>query len=303
MSIKLVNLAKSNGKNKYYAVIARNSYNIYYGIWDEINFNYISGKSVQHKSFVDQNSAKLWIENELQSKGILLQKDISKTYPNYGQTPIANQTSYSPFLNPFPLSNQSSAMSPFPIVSHPLTINQFPLVNQPSVMNQSIYLPSPNQFPSFYGYTDGSFIKRKINSETKIFGGWAYAIVQMIQNSEQLHKQNSGKVNPDLTDPTNNRAELTAIKMILQDGLSNNISIIFSDSEYSINSITVWYKNWQRNGWKTTTGGDVKNKDLIEEILQLKTNKNINFQHIRAHVGHKYNELVDTLAKEAALKL
>ena len=123
----------------------------------------------------------------------------------------------------------------------------------------------------------------------------------MTPQPEQIVKQNSGKANTDVSDPTNNREELTAIKMILKDELAMKLTTIYSDSEYSINSITKWYKNWQLNGWKTAAGTNVKNRDLIEEIIQLKNNLNVNFQHVYSHTGNKYNEIVDGLARQAAM--
>ena len=33
--------------------------------------------------------------------------------------------------------------------------------------------------------------------------------------------------------------------------------VIFTDSEYSLNSLTKWYKNWENNGWLTSTGNPV----------------------------------------------
>lgn len=42
---------------------------------------------------------------------------------------------------------------------------------------------------------------------------------------------------------------------------------IVTDSSYSINCVSVWSKNWARNGWKSAKGVDVLNQDLIKGIL------------------------------------
>ena len=51
---------------------------------------------------------------------------------------------------------------------------------------------------------------------------------------------------------TNNTAELMAILKCLHILDENNMCnyTIYSDSEYSIKSVTMWYKKWQKNGQK-----------------------------------------------------
>src|ERR1017187_2977580 len=72
---------------------------------------------------------------------------------------------------------------------------------------------------------------------------------------------------------TINAMELMAINLAL-DHPNTKYVTIYSDSQYCISALTVWYKNWQRNDWKTPLGEPVKNKELIQEILaKLKTKK------------------------------
>lgn len=82
----------------------------------------------------------------------------------------------------------------------------------------------------------------------------------------------------DETQKTNNIAELyaikTALEIILRGYLESKISklktiYIISDSEYSIKSITEWYKKWERNNWITTTGKPVANSNIIKSIIKL----------------------------------
>jgi ribonuclease HI len=46
-------------------------------------------------------------------------------------------------------------------------------------------------------------------------------------------------------------------------------------------------KSWQKNGWKNSKGQEVKNKELIQDILNLKENINsdikICFKHVMSH--------------------
>ena len=71
---------------------------------------------------------------------------------------------------------------------------------------------------------------------------------------------------------------------------------IVSDSEYTIKSCTLWIKKWKENDWKTSNGGDVKNRELIESIdnsfekIKLINSKvpeenkiNVKFVHIKSH--------------------
>ncbi|KAK9453423.1 ribonuclease H-like domain-containing protein [Dipodascopsis uninucleata] len=104
---------------------------------------------------------------------------------------------------------------------------------------------------------------------------------------------------------TNQRAELTAIKRALDVAPTNRKLIIYSDSKYSIQCITVWYKNWIKNNWRTMTGGAVDNTDIIKAILakidsRRASGQEIKFLHVRGHKGIAGNEAVDKLAKAGA---
>ena len=65
-------------------------------------------------------------------------------------------------------------------------------------------------------------------------------------------------------------------------------NIICTDSMYSINCIDKWSKSWSKNGWKNNKGQDVKNKELIQGILNSQESINqdikIIFKHVPAHM-------------------
>lgn len=44
---------------------------------------------------------------------------------------------------------------------------------------------------------------------------------------------------------------------------------IYSDSNYAINCVTVWFQKWRANGWVNASKKAVENKDLTERILGL----------------------------------
>lgn len=98
---------------------------------------------------------------------------------------------------------------------------------------------------------------------------------------------------------TNNAAELMAIEDAIRN-TKGNITI-FSDSDYAIKCLSLWSHTWKKNGWKTTKGKPVKNRELIERTLELieSSERRISFQHVLAHTGDKYNEIVDSMCTQA----
>lgn len=68
---------------------------------------------------------------------------------------------------------------------------------------------------------------------------------------------------------TNQRAELTAIIRALEVAPKDRKIVIVSDSKYSIDCVTDWFHNWQRNGWVNSSRKPVENKDLIQKIIDM----------------------------------
>lgn len=80
-------------------------------------------------------------------------------------------------------------------------------------------------------------------------------------------------------------------------GKSDEIPIVYSDSAYSVNSLTTWIYSWQRNEWKKADKKTPKNLDLIQAYWNL-LNKGykINLQKVKGHSNVEGNELADALA-------
>lgn len=100
---------------------------------------------------------------------------------------------------------------------------------------------------------------------------------------------------------TNNRMELQAIHdaLVMISREDRHETKIYTDSMYSINCCTKWYKKWEINGWKTAKG-DVENKEIIQKIITLlEIHNNVNLIYVKAHNGDPGNEMADTLAKAA----
>lgn len=106
---------------------------------------------------------------------------------------------------------------------------------------------------------------------------------------------------------TNQRAELSAIHravLILEEnGFQDEGIVIYTDSEYCINCLTRWILGWVSRGWKTSAGGDVLHRDLIEDTnKRLSKFKTHRFVHVRSHTGgeddlSKNNDIVDRMAR------
>ena len=108
---------------------------------------------------------------------------------------------------------------------------------------------------------------------------------------------------------TNQRAELCAIQQalatVIVDPTIDKITI-YSDSTYSIKSLTEWIKNWEKNGWKSANGKPVKNLDLIQPIYRTLKAHKVNFVHVKAHTGGSSfeatgNDKADKLATSGVL--
>ena len=122
-------------------------------------------------------------------------------------------------------------------------------------------------------------------------GGWGAIIIDEKENQINI----SGKEKST----TNNRMELTAPIMALKKIKESSKIIIYTDSTYLKNGITIWIENWKKNGWINANRKPVKNKDLWVVLNKLTEKKLINWKWVKAHAGNRYNELADKLATEA----
>lgn len=100
---------------------------------------------------------------------------------------------------------------------------------------------------------------------------------------------------------TNNTMELQAILYALNNIKNKNITVeLYSDSQYAINCVTKWAKNWERNNWKKKDGKEISNLELIKEIYyKIEEFPFLSFIHVKGHSGIKGNEEVDKLLNYA----
>jgi len=106
-----------------------------------------------------------------------------------------------------------------------------------------------------------------------------------------IYGENKKQISEYIGKATNNIAELTAIKVGLQQLKRMDLPVrIFSDSSYSIGLLT---KNWK----------PLKNQELFIEIKALMNKfSDLDFIKVKGHSGNKENEVADFLATSAIKK-
>ena len=99
---------------------------------------------------------------------------------------------------------------------------------------------------------------------------------------------------------TNNRMEMKAAIESLKSIPENTEVEIYADSEYLIKGITIWINNWQKNNWRTKDKREVMNKDLWQELWTETEKRNIKWQKVSGHSGHRENDRCDEIATSFA---
>ncbi len=103
---------------------------------------------------------------------------------------------------------------------------------------------------------------------------------------------------------TNNRMEIMGALVALETLPEKCKAIIYTDSQYLMNSITKgWAKRWRSKGWNKKGNKKVPNADLWERMLQLCAQHEVEFRWIKGHNSSFENERCDQLAESAARKL
>jgi ribonuclease HI len=124
-------------------------------------------------------------------------------------------------------------------------------------------------------------------------GGWGSIII-----TPDDHVQELGGGNPQTT---NNQMEMTAALEALRfvENIPGEV-IVYTDSVYVIRGITQWIWGWIRNGWRTSSGGEVQNQDIWQALAAIvakrKKPNQITWKYIRGHTGNAGNERCDEIA-------
>lgn len=126
-------------------------------------------------------------------------------------------------------------------------------------------------------------------------GGWGAILVYM-----NYKKEMSGGEK----ETTNNRMEL----MAAIEGLSAlkepcKVKLV-SDSKYLIDGLSKgWARSWKSKGWKKSDGKQALNIELWEKLLELEDYHDIEYEWVKGHAGHPYNERCDEMAVAEYSKL
>jgi ribonuclease HI len=125
-------------------------------------------------------------------------------------------------------------------------------------------------------------------------GGWGVVIYF---SDDSVHE--IGGASPQTT---NNKMEMQAaiagLEYLKASGQSEPITL-YTDSEYLINCVTKWVKNWKKKGWKKANGDPVLNQDLLEKLDELNS-RQIRWEYVRGHAGNEGNERCDVIARAFA---
>ena len=131
-------------------------------------------------------------------------------------------------------------------------------------------------------YTDGAC--RGNGSELAI-AGWGFVTEKMVKKSGVVRGRS-----------TSNSAELEAIRQALLYSMENNYPdvIIYSDSDYAINSVSQW------NIEKLIKGQKKANYSLIKDIIFLISLFSfVDFKWVKGHSEDSMNDIADALAVNA----
>jgi ribonuclease HI len=102
---------------------------------------------------------------------------------------------------------------------------------------------------------------------------------------------------------TNNRMELMAAIAALE-ALRRPCQVrLCTDSQYVRQGICEWISGWERRGWRTSGGGEVKNRDLWQRLSTAAAPHQVDWQWVKGHSGDPDNERVDRLARSAAERI
>ena len=147
-------------------------------------------------------------------------------------------------------------------------------------------------------YTDGSCC-----GNGKAINSGGFGVIVLDNNEKLLYNYNKSCENT-----SNNREELKAILYsFLNYGVNINnpllgfdtveIPIVYSDSNYCVQTFNEWMFNWARNGWIKSDKKQPENLDLIQAYYDwYQKGYRIDLRKIKGHSGNKWNEIADQLA-------
>jgi len=120
-------------------------------------------------------------------------------------------------------------------------------------------------------------------------GGWAAIVLHPKAQPQELCGAESHT--------SNNQMEMRAVLEALKALAGPHQVTLYTDSQYLRQGITEWLPQWQQRGWRTTAKQAVKNQALWQALAQEIQRHRIDWQWVKGHAGHKWNERADELAR------
>lgn len=101
---------------------------------------------------------------------------------------------------------------------------------------------------------------------------------------------------------TNNTAEIQAATYALELAQASGFKkvAVHTDSQFMINCMTSWLKNWKKKNWCKSDGEPVKNKEDLITLDAASEGLAVKWVHVKGHAGHEGNEVADKLARQGA---
>lgn len=109
-----------------------------------------------------------------------------------------------------------------------------------------------------------------------------------------------------LPEGTNNIGELLGMLHAIDDHRNIDELVVQADSKYAIDTYSSWMDAHRRRGWKTSSGAPTKNRELLEQMIQVRDARrasgkpDVILEHVRGHKGHVLNEWADERAVRAS---
>ncbi|MGN1235222.1 MAG: ribonuclease HI [Christensenellaceae bacterium] len=103
---------------------------------------------------------------------------------------------------------------------------------------------------------------------------------------------------------TNNRMEITAVIVGLQQLKMPCEVTVYSDSAYTVNAFNLhWIDGWVKGGWVKGDQKPVLNADLWQTLYALTQRHRVTFVKVKGHADNEYNNRCDKLATTAIKRL
>jgi ribonuclease HI len=156
----------------------------------------------------------------------------------------------------------------------------------------SLDAPPPSFSSDVTIYTDGSCLG------ARGIGGWAF----LIHGPADGERRSRAESHPRTT---SSRMELTAAVRALGALEEPSRVRLVTDSTYVARGASEWLPRWKDSGWRSGSPGRtrrLKNVRLWQRLDGLLQQHEVAFEWVRGHSGHPENELVDTMARRAAVE-